>query len=300
MTNYIKCFCTGCQQMFTEVNEYIAHLKTHRLEKPLRLVCTFQHCTQKLTNMYRFSRHLKTHLICREEPMEYDESNINDEQLAAANDTETPNTSLVSNKTVEAEKSTTIHESIRTVEQKALSFILALHKKRNFTRKDVIDIQREIKSMYSQLEQLIRACAPAASDPQAQYTFDVMLSKISSLFDFIDTEHKLFKYLRDRDLMRKPQMFIIQRNGIINVDVNDDDFAQNSKACLVLMDLEFQIRKFLESDNVLEEMKQNVNTLMGKPNLCHYINGSTYQKIYAKYPDRTIIPIFFYADEFEI
>lgn len=39
--------------------------------------------------MYRFSRHLKTHLICREEPMEYDESNINDEQLAAANDTET-------------------------------------------------------------------------------------------------------------------------------------------------------------------------------------------------------------------
>lgn len=70
--NIIKCFCAGCQQKFTKINEYIAHLKTHRLENPLRLVCTFQHCTQKLTNMYRFSRHLKTHLACPEDNMECD------------------------------------------------------------------------------------------------------------------------------------------------------------------------------------------------------------------------------------
>lgn len=75
MSNSVKCFYAGCQHMFTRVNDYITHLKSHDLEKPLRLVCTFINCLQKFTTMYRFSRHLKTHLPLERSSMEYEINN---------------------------------------------------------------------------------------------------------------------------------------------------------------------------------------------------------------------------------
>lgn len=90
MSNSVQCFYTGCQQIFTRVNDYIAHLKTHNLDKPLRLVCTFTHCTQKLTNMYRFSRHLKTHLSARDDDMDCEKNHGSiREYLTSVNNSET-------------------------------------------------------------------------------------------------------------------------------------------------------------------------------------------------------------------
>lgn len=58
----ICCFVQDCQDVFTQASEYMLHLNMHNLEKPLRLVCTFENCTQKLSTKYRFARHLNTHL----------------------------------------------------------------------------------------------------------------------------------------------------------------------------------------------------------------------------------------------
>ncbi|XP_058821506.1 uncharacterized protein LOC131683496 isoform X1 [Topomyia yanbarensis] len=294
------CFNTGCQQKFTRVNDYIVHLKTHNLDKPLRLVCTFTHCTQKFTTMYRFSRHLKTHLSTRIDTMGGEQIPNNVFEYPASVDVPaTERTHTLTYQTEDVATPISIHESLKAVDQRALSFILDLHKRRNFTRKDVVQIQKGIKELYTNLEQLIRLFAPVAADPQSKYIFDIVLGRISTMFDIIDTEHKLFKHLRELDLMRPPQILTIQSGTITEMSGNDVEL-ENKKTCMVLMDIKFQIKKFLESENVLKEIKEHTNKVAEQSSICHFVNGLIYRRIQSKYSGKTIIPISLYTDEFEI
>lgn len=180
----------------------------------------------------------------------------------------------------------------------ALNFILDLHKRRNITRKDVLDVQTSVKNLYSCLENLIRSAIPLETcDPQTQYITDIYLQKMSTMFNFIDTEHKFFKYLSELDLFSHPKTFIVKNNTISETESS----MQIKSTHLVLMNLKFQIRKFLETEDVLSEMIKNMHNLMQmRDKHCNFVNGTLYQNTLQQNPGKLIIPLFLYTDEFEI
>ncbi|XP_055540342.1 uncharacterized protein LOC129727012 [Wyeomyia smithii] len=120
---------------------------------------------------------------------------------------------------------------------------------------------------------------------------------MSTMFDFIDTEHKIFKFLTESDLFKQPRVFIIKNNSI-----NEVDSDINIKSThLVLLDIEFQIRKFFETENVLIDIITNINKLMQvRDKYVNFVSGILYQSNVDKHPGKLIIPLFFYTDEFEI
>lgn len=72
--------------------------------------------------------------------------------------------------------------------------------------------------------------------------------------------------------------------------------------------IEFQIRSFFETDNVLQKTIENAAFFEQSTNIAHFVNGNVWKNIKAKYRQDNdlngscnyIIPISLYADEFEV
>lgn len=66
------------------------------------------------------------------------------------------------------------------------------------------------------------------------------------------------------------------------------------------MDIEFQLKSFFESKNVWKDTIDHLNELELSERIRNYINGSTSQTVKAKYPGEYVLPLSFYADDYEI
>lgn len=121
-----------------------------------------------------------------------------------------------------------------------------------------------------------------------------------NIFDFDDylTEYKFKKKLTENDLYREPIRFTVSNEA---VEVHPGEFK-----CVehqgVIMDIEFQIRSFLEIDGILDSILQYQKELAElRPGIYKKkFNGSYWKEIEKKYAGKTIIPVFFYNDDFQI
>lgn len=189
-----------------------------------------------------------------------------------------------------------MHTSLDDLDRLAVNFIIDLHRKRNFTRKDVTDVLGGIKTVYLNLECLITKAAAPSHDEQKQYVFDTYVRKISKTFDFLNTEYKLLKYLEEKDLYKRPEVYVI---NIDKVKICSEE-TYEKRTHLVMTNVRFQIRKFFEIENVLDNTLKHMERLKDSKRIDNFINGSLYKSTEAKNPGKLIIPIFFYSDEFEI
>lgn len=120
------------------------------------------------------------------------------------------------------------------------------------------------------------------------------------MIDFKDvlTEYRFKKKLMKLDLYREPSRFDVSNEA---VEVNPGEF-QAIQHQGVLMDIEFQIRKFLEIEGVLNTILEYQEQLsqLDQHTYENFINGSYWKSIVQKYPGKVLVPIFFYNDDFQI
>ncbi|XP_065079188.1 uncharacterized protein LOC135702116, partial [Ochlerotatus camptorhynchus] len=256
----------------------------------------------------KFRRHLKSHLLERMEQVdqnprtskqsknEYQEAEERMVQfiqmIPVDNELALPSTST---------QTATMHlqNSLSSLDRLAINFVIDLHRKRNFNRKDVTDILKDVHSVYSNIGRLISTAAPTSQDVQQQYVFDMYVRKVSNIFEFIDTEHKLFKYLEEADLYKKPNVYVIH---IDKVELYSDRNVETpeKRTYLTMSNVKYQIRKFFELGNVLKKTLEHMENLQKSARLENFVNGALFKTVEAKCPEKIIIPIFFYSDEFEI
>ncbi|XP_058839220.1 uncharacterized protein LOC131694748 [Topomyia yanbarensis] len=301
-----KCFVEGCDEYAEDTTVYITHIKAHNLSKPLKLRCTYQDCTQKMSNLYKFHRHIITHVRSVDTHSNTEINYNRSVDNIAKHKRTTPLANSIEEST-DCEPSTGgrdqsyICESLLAIDRLAVNFSLDLHRKRNLTRKDVVDIQNAVTTINSYLQNIIKTSTPlfASVDPDQTFLYETFVNKISTLFDFIGTEHKLFRYLEQADLFKIPKVYTIHNNKI-NLAVDLELESLGNQSHLVLMDLEFQIRKYFENGQVYEKTIRNMRLLTTSVKNSNFINGSVYRKVQEKDPGRLLIPLFLYGDEFEV
>ncbi|XP_062552136.1 uncharacterized protein LOC134217411 [Armigeres subalbatus] len=288
----IRCFQHNCQQDFNTIDEYVAHLKGHNLKDTREYKCTYRNCPQSLSSFYKLRRHLECHSNDGIQQMndcpssskmlksdEHEVGSVLDlEKDKSADETACPSTS-------NADK---LQSSLSDLDHLAINFVIDLHRKRNFNRKDVTDILGGIRSVYSNLGDLIASSAPASQDGQQQYTFDTYVKKVSNIFEFVDTEYKLLKYLEETDLYKSPDVYVV---NIDKVELCKE--VSEKKTHLVMTNLKFQIRKFFEVDNILSDTLKNMENLKQNSNLQNFVNGALYRSVEEKYAGKIVMPVFF-------
>lgn len=126
------------------------------------------------------------------------------------------------------------------------------------------------------------------------------LLKMMDLFDFSDfiTEHKFKNKLIQSDLFKEPEKITI---GYETVEEQPGCMV-NIEHHMVMNDIGFQLRKFLETDTVLESILQNQRLLDAVPEgvIKHFVNGKSWKRIQQKYLGKVIMPLFLYNDDFQV
>lgn len=216
------------------------------------------------------------------ERMEFDESNENEKN---------PSTS----------RADEVMESLADMEKASITFTLDLHRRNNFTRTDVRSIQDSTQQLYSTIAKQIENL-PLKCDAGTKFMLNILLEKMVNMFTFINTDFKLFRLLQSRNLLRLPTIITIEKTNTKTLDIGPQDNLEigNGKHYISLMDLEFQLKTFFECGNVLKKTLLFMKRLEDSDRIKHYVNGSTWNSIRRQYPSDIVIPLSFYADEYEV
>lgn len=111
----------------------------------------------------------------------------------------------------------------------------------------------------------------------------IFLNNIKSAFQDINSDFKFNKKLAEKELIGNVECFQI---------------SANSNA--IIMPLEFQIKKFFEKDNNLEDMLNHMREIEENEKIVNFIQGDLWKQKKSLYPNKIVVPYFLYTDDFGI
>lgn len=166
-----------------------------------------------------------------------------------------------------------------------LNFSLSLHSKPNFTRKDVIDLQKNITEQIVRpiCDTLIKIC-PLVNNKD----INELIEDIYQPFQFISSEQKLNTTLQNIQL----------NDSLQTVNYKNSDGNITSKGCL--MPIKHQFKLFFESGNIFNDTINHIRLLEDKENITNIVNGTLWRHVKQSFKDRCVIPYFLYSDEVEM
>lgn len=161
-----------------------------------------------------------------------------------------------------------------------------MHRRNNFTRKDVRYIQKATEEFCARSVEKIEDIKKDCLTPQTRYELDKYLTQLKNTFRFIDTDYKFFAHLTDLKLYKTPTTFILDQN-----EVKVTSKENGRKSCLVLNAIEFQVRSFLGTTEILEKTLKHTAELEKAEKITNYMNGTVWKQIVAKYVQNEERPI---------
>ncbi|XP_058821059.1 uncharacterized protein LOC131683247 isoform X1 [Topomyia yanbarensis] len=290
-----------CDEKLATVIGYINHLMLfHRVPKEYHFICTYGTCIQKTTSWYIFKRHLYTHKPSNKFHVHHEAEESS--QTIQPMLTTTSAAMLRTTANMITEQTSQLSRNLNHLQESSLSFTLDLHSSANLTRRDVRHIQKCVNNLNEKIAQDINELQLKITDPQIEFELHTYLTKMKSLFNFVGTDHKLFMYLTENNLFRMPTVVSLQREqiSIHSKDITLEETYDESENNLVVMDVEFQIRSFFNTDNVLTQTIENTINLEQTEGITSIVSGNVWKQIKLKYKNDVQIPISLYADEFEI
>lgn len=169
-----------------------------------------------------------------------------------------------------------------------------LYGKANLSIKQAEEIMKLLKMIS---EETTKECIKSLSCCSSlEEGIELILVKPLIKFDDYLTEHKFKKTLTSLSLYREPIQFSV---GNETVEVGACNL-QNKPHRGVIMDIEYQIVKFLEIDGILESILEYQESLMCLPNGIYrnFVNGDFWRLVTENNEGKTLIPIFLYNDDF--
>ncbi|XP_058833061.1 uncharacterized protein LOC131690967 [Topomyia yanbarensis] len=291
----ITCCIEECTRLFQTADELLEHVKKiHRPPAEFLYKCTFPGCIQIFSKIYGFKRHLKNHSFGVFDNVLANENIENDEALISV----PPKTKKTQPNTINTLNNFKFEQNLINIQKSAVEFTLNMHKRPNFSRRDVKDIQDATKKHYIKTVENIEALPIIIENPEVKYQFEKYLTQLKTSFDFIDTEYKLFEHLQNLGILRLPKILTLENN-----ELKQTTTIEFRKSCIVLNPIEYQVRSFFETDGILEKTIEHTKALEKSTHIEHFVNGEVWKTIKAKYEqDKSsyVIPLWLYADAFEV
>lgn len=287
----IRCNFAGCSYALENLDAFIQHVKrVHDLPHTQRFYCPFPDCILFFSNIYNFKKHAKNHKspLIRDPPTEHNEQCL---QLESQ-----PPSPPKEPRLADENNTITFESNLNLIQKSAFEFTLSMHKKNNITRQDVVDIQHSAATFCAQSIEIIEGLDFSNLDTQTRFELDMYMNRFKTAFEFIDTDYKFLERLKKIGLYEEPTTYALERD---EVKIVRNDIGRAS--CLVLNPVEFQVKSYLKTGNILETILTNTKSIERSDRITHFVNGSLWNDIKASYDtEDELVPIWVYADEFEV
>lgn len=329
--------CFICSVRLDSVKFMTNHFRLfHGLTEKQNYQCTFNgNCNTWLASLGSLTRHYKGHISVQSDQRILDDTvdrshlefasssscnnNPTHEVAAAASAQHLEfRTSILQNNNPDHEVSPAVsiqhHVSSLTdssqekasIETCGIQFTLGLHNKNNFTRKDVVNIQ---KSVISDIVNPIVESVTAffnqhnhADSLEGRLQLASLIQDISNPFHRCGNEQQLFTWLARNDYMSNYEEFEINRE-IAEKYRRGEICYDEVEITGVLLPLQFQFRKVFEKNNLLLHTLQQIELISNSSELNgHFIHGALWRVKSKPFLDagKIVIPYFLYIDDSEI
>lgn len=301
---HIKCFVLNCTRTFDSATQYIHHLlQDHRVPRDYRFPCTFGGCPSVFTKFCSYKRHVLNHDIV----LNADDTNSQPSGSGICTLKSSTNESIKGDEKIGSEDNQSVGEkdgvleSLTAINTASINFSLDLHRRNNLTRNDVRSVQDSTQQLYSMIANQIQRI-PLQCDADTQFKLNSLLEKMMTMFNFINTDFKLFKVLQNRNIFKLPDVVIVEKTNVKKVQIgpHDDLEIDNDKQYIAIMDIEFQLKSYFECRDVLKQTLMFMSKLENSSKIKNFVNGARWNTVKQKYPNDIVIPLSFYADEYEI
>lgn len=204
---------------------------------------------------------------------------------------------------IESNNDNTVNDMLLAIQAAATGFTLSMHNKKNFSRQDVQHVQQETQKFCRGFAEQIESLDVSTKNPDNQHQLFVCLSSMKKAFNIIDSDYKLFNHLKKIGIFAFPSIItFLQDSCTVTEEFQTDNYDR--KSCLVLNNIKFQIKSFFEQHPILSDTIENTKQLESSKTINHFVNSNVWKSIIQKYAEEHdfdyTIPVWLYADEFEI
>lgn len=323
--------CFKCKSSHNDIDKLIFHFKnSHNLNSRSPVRCN--DCGQMFTLWSRFKRHvIRHHNFNNQNDLINDNINLHDSMnstgplpvdinipitpttIINVSDTSQfnefePNTytdtSVNDNTTETPHKKFDLNNHLKTNINMALTFSLFLHNNNNFSRKDVLEVQKHVNQYI--INPLLDAFISFAKSnfqneqPSLYNNFSSLVSNLRNPFKLFDSDYKLYSFLKNegyatnfKEVTINDQLMPAHRAGKL----------QNKQITTkgILMPLKFQFKTFFEVNKLIRPTLNYITSLkQNNIRLTNFIQGELWKEKIKLYPRKTLIPYILYVDDFEI
>lgn len=191
-----------------------------------------------------------------------------------------------------------VKEDFNEIEKSSLNLLLELHENNNISRKNVFDVQNNIKKfLLKPISELIQKVLKNSVDKNLVNKSKIMqiMNRIGGIFDSFDSEYKLKNYLLENKLAEN--LTVCSFNHELNQTYNEPQDVQK-KAEGILLPIKFQITSLFEKENFLMESLDFIKNSECDPDVNNFTKGKLWKEKKEMYTDKLIIPYFIYTDDF--
>ncbi|XP_021706005.1 uncharacterized protein LOC110678002 [Aedes aegypti] len=292
--------CYLCSTFFQAIDSLMKHLKIeHGTPAISNYKCTACKPAALFKDVHRFRRHVSAchHSLFQARSVTLEKSGTQHEKekllpsiepapMIPENEKEFENTIENEDIAIEVkskeEKILEIRSKLREV---FLSFTVNLHGKKNLSRKDVIELQRNITEdivipILDALNEVVDIKKNAANME--------LLNDLRDPINFICTERRLNTQLEILNMRESPQI----------IHYEDEDNNIISKGCLT--PIKFQLKQFFETGSIFEQTMDNMKELEQTNGISNVVNGTLWKTVKHMFGQKVVIPYFLYSDEAEL
>lgn len=270
-----KCFM--CTNTFESSNGFFVHLKNHVVPKNFIYECTYDKCYQKFSIKNAFKKHIEMHF----------KNNVDEPVVQLENFEENVSTPLsdIENENFVGINNSEYESDLKNIYNSAIKFTIKLHSFDNISRSDVNSIRCLVETLI--LDPIFQFIERAQNPSNVcNKSISKVLGDAKVLFENINSEAKLNKVLKEKDLIGNVQTFRINEN--------------NLKSNGIVMPLDFQFRKIFEHDDYLDKVLNHMEIVEKEQRYVNFIQGPLWKHKKSLYPQKIVIPFYLYADDFAI
>lgn len=291
--------CSACNLKYPTFKHLNDHFKINHRNNELELYCPFESCVRQKYCKRSFQRHLKTHFT--KEKFSFFQQNqsikpntniaTNDKMQLIEPDNILPRIELseerLENDCSIPTISTKLSDLLKNIKANIFKTGLNIYSHPLLPMSAAEDILKNIE------EHLIIPFTDIISEiePKSQNLLQEITREVSA----INTEYKFIKTLERRNLYSTPSYEVLNEYFSETVKKGKTVMGLVQERCIV-MDIEFQIKTFLETPGILDLMKKYTDEQINCSNIESYISGEHW----AKKAKHNTFAIEMFTDEFEV
>ncbi|XP_075170230.1 uncharacterized protein LOC142242537, partial [Haematobia irritans] len=190
-----------------------------------------------------------------------------------------------------------VKQTLETIKKKVLMLTLQLYQENHMPRSRVLEIQNSVSMVLLPISNMIEN---RIIESEVTDDFRHVLNFLKDPFNYIKSEYRFLKTLKERQLYESPKTFQIS-NIISEMIVNGNPDLCAKSATIYIMPLKFMFESIFKIPKLLQQTLANTEQCLNSNGIYNnYASGQLFKEKVANSAFPLTVPYVLYLDDFQI